>query len=373
MIRNRFIIGFGAILVLAAFLITFAEDIEDGFMHEHRYRSYILHIPPQYSGEDSLPLVINLHGGGGTAQQQMILSRMNPKADTEGFFAVYPNGTLLPVGYTGWNAGERFQSDVDDLGFLNALIDTIRMEYNVDTLRIFATGFSNGASMCYSLACEIAHRIAAIGPVAGWLVYDNWDDCQRQRLMPTIHFHSRNDPTGSYAVMDSMMAFWSESNGCDIGPDSFYNDMGSLRQIWSRADDSSEVVFWTTNAYEHGWSYDEVNTNSEMWEFFSAHPLPVPEDEPGIEARVPDFLLDSDNPALFSQRVEIHFSLGKTERVSLELFDASGRLLAGLVDSVLPEGDHRVVLDASSLSRGVYFYQLTTPTSSVTNRLILMK
>lgn len=371
--KSKFYLFSLYLILTLGFSVAYAADVEGGFIHDGRYRSYILHVPPQYSGEDSLPLVLNLHGGGGSAEQQIDLSRMSFKADTEGFFVVYPNGTLLPVGYTGWNAGEIFNSDVDDLGFLDALIDTIRAGYKVDTLRIYASGFSNGAGMCYSLACEIANRIAAIGPVAGRLFYDDWNSCQRQRLMPTIHSHSRNDPNGSYAVMDSMMAFWTESNGCDIGPDSFYNDMGAVRQIWSRTDDSSQVVFWTTNAYEHGWPYDEVNTNHEMWEFFLAHPLPVPENEPGIEARIPDFLLDPDNPTLFRKRAEIRFSLETTGRVSLKLYNAAGRHVLTALNSVLSPGDHSVVFDASTLSGGVYFYRLATPTSSVTGRLVLMK
>lgn len=363
--------GIGLALILS---ILQAEDINGGFFHNGYDRTYVLHIPPEYDGSDSLPLVINLHGGGGSPQQQAILSQMNTKADSEGFFVVYPNGTQLPVGYFGWNAGEWSLSNIDDVDFISVLVDTLVTNYNVDTLRIFATGFSLGAMMCHRLACEIPERIAALAPVEGGLTIEDWNSCQPQRLIPIMHFHHRydatvpyyGDPTKQWAPpIDSVMRHWAQTNGCDIGPDTFYNENGALRQRWTRDDDSCEVVFWTLEQGNgHAWpgtptGSQELSANDEMWEFFMAHPIPVEEPEPGIEESwMPASALDPSNPCIFTQPATIRFSLPQDGKATLILYDASGKKVAILLNGLMTSGVHEVVMDARGLSGGVYFYRL---------------
>ena len=56
---------------------------------------------------------------------------------------------------------------VDDLGFISAMIDFLEARYSADPARIYCTGFSNGASMTFSVGLNLSDRIAAIAPVAG--------------------------------------------------------------------------------------------------------------------------------------------------------------------------------------------------------------
>jgi len=56
-------------------------------------RSYILHLPPQTAAPQPLPLVLNLHLGGGNAADEEAYTRMDRTADDHGFIVVYPNGT----------------------------------------------------------------------------------------------------------------------------------------------------------------------------------------------------------------------------------------------------------------------------------------
>jgi len=363
-------------LMLASSMM-YAVDVNGGFMTPQGiYRTYTLHIPSGYNGSDSIPLVINLHGGNGSASQQASFSQMNPKADAEGFFVLYPNGTMLPTDYTGWNAGEWTNSTVDDVAFISVLIDTMVENYRIDTLRIFATGFSLGAMMCHTLACELSERIAAVAPVEGGLTKDDWNSCQPQRLIPIIHFHHRYDGSVPYygnpankwtPPIDSVLRHWANVNGCAIGPDTFFNDSGALRQVWSREDDSCEVMFWTLEQGNgHAWpgsllGSKELSANDEMWEFFKAHPLPVKKVEPGIEERPgPSFSLDVDCSGFFRNPVPIRFTLENSEYVILDLFDAAGRKTVTLIDGVMSRGEHTIFLDAGSLESGVYFTRLAT-------------
>ena len=70
-----------------------------------------------------------------------------------------------------WNAdnccGYAHRQNVDDVGFISALIEELVADYQVDPSRVSVTGFSNGAMMTFRLACELSGKIAAAAPYAG--------------------------------------------------------------------------------------------------------------------------------------------------------------------------------------------------------------
>jgi polyhydroxybutyrate depolymerase len=282
------------LLLLLSFSTALPKDKRYSFAFDGVWRTYRLHLPPQYDGETPLPLVINMHSFGTSAGIHIYMSQMDSKADEEGFIVAYPNGTG-PL--RSWNAdisvGSLHQSRVDDVGFIDALIDTLIANYVIDTLRIYAAGFSNGGMMAYRLVCELSDRIAAIASVAGGLMFD---DCICERAVPIIHFHARDDPVVPYynkpirgfifPPIDSVMQGWAERNGCDAGPDSVYTeDKEALRQRWWNQE-GIQVVLWTTEKGEHTWPSGKgvpfpgvstpsraISANDLIWEFFENHPL----------------------------------------------------------------------------------------------------
>ncbi len=151
-------------------------------------RGYLVRVP-ETADRAPLPVVLVLHGGGGplgTAELMRERSGWAEKAAAEKFLAVFPQGTLddpsLPPNVNGelrgsprnirtWNEGSGRTSasarGIDDAGYIAAVLDDVGSRYPVDKNRIFATGFSNGASMSFRLGLELSDRIAAIAPVAG--------------------------------------------------------------------------------------------------------------------------------------------------------------------------------------------------------------
>ncbi|HKA05603.1 MAG TPA: PHB depolymerase family esterase [Gemmataceae bacterium] len=132
-------------------------------------RSLLLHVPPQ-SGP--FPLVMMIHGAGGSADFAADETGWSQLADREGFAVVYPEGQATrrdktPKFLTNpqeWNDGSG-RGDHDDVGFLSTLLD--RLAELLDPRRVYVTGFSNGAGMAFRLAAERADRFAAIAPVSG--------------------------------------------------------------------------------------------------------------------------------------------------------------------------------------------------------------
>lgn len=141
-------------------------------------RTWIVHLPEANTGRRALPVVFMFHGFGGTASWSLQATGWAEKADQEDFIAVFPEGSLPhadkpydPItNCPSWNDGSgRFSScwdNIDDVGFTLHILDDLQARYNVDRNRIYAVGFSNGASLAYRLGVEAPDRFAALGIVS---------------------------------------------------------------------------------------------------------------------------------------------------------------------------------------------------------------
>lgn len=127
------------------------------------------------------PLVVFLHGAGGSARQAMQQTGLDALAERAGFIAVFPEGLAAPqgqehAGIQTWNAwtccGYARDQKADDVGFLAALISRLKADYPVDPRRVFLAGFSNGAMLASRFALERPGVAAAIASVAGYLPCD---------------------------------------------------------------------------------------------------------------------------------------------------------------------------------------------------------
>ena len=126
-----------------------------------RERHYELFVP---SDTPNLPLVVVLHGHGGTGKHMERSSGFDRVAAREQFVVAYPDG----IG-RGWNDGRTagVNGNQDDVAFIAGLIDEIATAHAIDRSRVYVTGASNGAMMTYRIGCELTDRVAAIAPVIG--------------------------------------------------------------------------------------------------------------------------------------------------------------------------------------------------------------
>jgi polyhydroxybutyrate depolymerase len=155
-------------------------------------RSYLLFRP---EGDRPLPLVMMLHGAGGSAEFAQVETGWSELAGREGFAVAYPEG--VPVRpdrqskfFTNpqeWHDGSG-RGRHDDVGFLLAVLD--HLSPFVDPQRVYLTGFSNGAGMAFRFAAEHADRLAAIAPVAGHC----WVEPHPSRSLPTFYMVGDADP-----------------------------------------------------------------------------------------------------------------------------------------------------------------------------------
>ena len=136
-------------------------------------RTYYVHLPPAYQAGKPLPLMILLHGGGGSAPQALDSYPLREVADSQGFILAAPNGTgplrreILRTWNVGFGFGYAQKKQIDDVGFIRALILHLRKAYPVDPAKVYLTGLSNGAILCHWAGAANADLIAGIAPVVG--------------------------------------------------------------------------------------------------------------------------------------------------------------------------------------------------------------
>eukprot|EP01084_Bolivina_argentea_P128134 226536_1 len=226
-----------------------AGSIEEKLLqHNNIERSYLVYLPPQYDdySDEGLPLILNLHGYSSNAWIRMTGSLMNQHASENNYIAVYPQGTTNGVAdlfgnnilrnLTSWNdlscsgspsndgptctqtypqTSILIQPDifeqlplecqdvfrcnwcnclVEDVGFIDTLLDTLESTYCIDRSRIYATGYSNGGMMTQRLGCELNHRLAAVAPMHGQLGLGfNCEPKYKHFKMPIINVWGTND------------------------------------------------------------------------------------------------------------------------------------------------------------------------------------
>lgn len=132
-------------------------------------RTYRVYRPSAVDPQKPAALVVILHGNSSTGDDMANTTQFDMTADADSFIVAYPDGIEKS-----WNGDFCCQPaptlGVDDLAFLNALIPQLEHDYNIDTKRVFMTGFSSGAIMTYRYACQGAVPITAIAPVAGTML-----------------------------------------------------------------------------------------------------------------------------------------------------------------------------------------------------------
>ena len=167
-----------------------------------------------------IPLIINFHGFSSNAIEQQEFSQMDNYAHVNGVGVVYPEGINKS-----WNVGlkaQKFMNEENDIGFVDALIDSVTSKYNIDSNRIYVCGFSNGGEFSYELMCGLSNKIAAFGSVGGNFTINEERSCNVKREIPLIHIHGTKDKLAKYNGYDEYylstiksVNFWVKHNQLD--------------------------------------------------------------------------------------------------------------------------------------------------------------
>jgi polyhydroxybutyrate depolymerase len=253
-------------------------DSNGSIMVSGMARDYILHVPDGYTGMTPVPLLVDLHPLLTDAQYQRTSSGYAALADREGFVVVYPDGID-----NAWNIGPccTRSRDVDDLGFVRALVDEIKRQACIDPKRVYAAGFSMGGGMSHFLGCKAADVFAAVAPAAFDLIEEY--TCEPSRPITVIAFRGTADfivpysggesvpptpyPLSPIHFLGAMGTFekWAMINQCQGSPMS----TGNGCQTYSQCQAGVEVTLCTTTGGGHSTGNPDIG-----WAMLEKHPMP---------------------------------------------------------------------------------------------------
>ncbi len=270
--------------------ILWEGDLQRSLLVNGVERFYRIYVPAGYSRERPIPLVIVLHGGGGSGEQIEATSGMNQKADTAGFLVVYPDGSGRR--FLTWNAGAccgyAQRNNVNDVSFIRALIDDMMKDFAIDRSRVFVAGMSNGAMMAYRLACELSERIAAVAVVAGTMTVTT---CHPTRLVSILHIHGTADDNVpfsggigprsitrvDYQSVPSSVESWVRRNATRRIPQVTYQRGNVTCETYDGGKERTAVSLCTVDKGGHVWPggrkdpHAMLSASDFIWNFFSAH------------------------------------------------------------------------------------------------------
>lgn len=361
--RKHLLLAVAPLIAHGVLAQTITSNIEFG----GTTREYIRHVPAIYNALQPTPLVIVLHGLGDN-MQNMAQVGFHQISDTANFIVLTPQALMDDLTQaTAWNSGAGTLGigpnlNVDDVGFISALIDSTEAAYNIDPDRIYVTGFSNGGFMSNRLACEMNDRIAAIASVAGTIGGNI--TCNPGGVVPVCHFHGTADSNVGYdgSFFGNSVAewinFWRTNNACSPDEDHRFlansaNDGFSVETYFYQGQGAdSRVLHYKVNGADHIWlgPQNDIFYSVEIWRFFNNYPLRP--NVTGIDEQQLSNISLYPNPA--DQVVSVNLN-------SLKLNGSASYTLTNAYGQVVKAGvcaESELTIETATIPNGVYAINL---------------
>lgn len=379
------------VAILSGILIGVnAQSVLDSLEVDDINRFYRVYVPEIAKDQDNVPLVFNLHGRGSDASQQEFYAVMNEVADTAGFIICYPESERFDDVKL-WNSG--FDPNwVDDVGFINALIDEIHKDYAINLNKVYSCGMSNGGYQSLFMACELTNRFAAVASVTGSMLKTVVDNCEPNRAIPVMQIHGTDDPTVLYNGSDfgisieELVQFWVAHNECNPIGDTLNienidttDNTTAERIAYAGGTNNSEVIFYKVIDGEHTWPGSlkgigtllgrvnhDFNASGVIWNFFNQFAL-----SDNISSHNEPFTLLEESieiqPNPFNQFIVLSEVRPFHE---IQIHHLNGQLL---YQAFLSNNENKLTIDLSDLKSGMYLLQLISSDQVYFHKIIKNK
>jgi polyhydroxybutyrate depolymerase len=271
-------------------------------------RTCLVHLPPAWDGKRMLPAVVALPGSGDDGSLMAKVSGFSALADKEGFIVAYARKVN---GMSGWKSlygkpvpgGRAAQAgEVDDVGFIRAVIDQLRDAYHADPQRIYAFGHSSGGYMAYRVAIDLSDRVAAAGIVNGLMGCTVLDGKPTIDEIPSpsspislIHVRGAQDSIvkaeggQNDRVMvksaDDCLQHFIKADKCDPkGRETIDAQYNVVRTLYTggAAGTEVEMVVWKKGGHNWPGEKEGYSTAAELWDFFRRHPKAAAKASPAV-------------------------------------------------------------------------------------------
>ncbi len=281
-------------------------NMEVEFTHADTLRRSVFYIPKRLKKRNRA-LVLCLHREEESPESMSRLTRksFNDLADQNGFIVGYPEGLNKY-----WNDGRTdsislsHYNKVDDVGFLDRVIDYGMDSFRVASDHIFIAGMSNGGFMAFRLACELSNKIKGIAAVSASLALDQLVTCSPDSSVSVMMINGTRDPImpfdggemiweqqsqGSVLATEETVQYWLGENNCkekstkrDVPNTSLFDETRSEREVYNDCKNNTKVALITVTNGGHTWpggrqyaseknigkTSKDFDAAKEIWKFF---------------------------------------------------------------------------------------------------------
>jgi polyhydroxybutyrate depolymerase len=255
-----------------------------------RVRTYRLYVPHAYAGKP-VPLLVVLHPALGDGAGMERLTHFDELAEARNFIVAYPDGVNRR-----WNAGRccgrPMAMQVDDVGFIEAVVAAAGRQYHVDPMRKYLAGFSNGAFLAHHVACLKPDAFTAYAVTGGAITTAN---CPDAKPTPMLVIHGTVDPRSPWnggtaegvyrPPVIELMHRLARRNHCENEENVTYRIAPATCRTFAGCG-SNEVTYCALEGVGHQWAgsgqavlpvllgpnTDRFDTSRAMWDFFERHP-----------------------------------------------------------------------------------------------------
>lgn len=174
-------------------------------------RTFLTYTPPNLKAGAPLLFVFHGSGGNGASMREVTGLEFDALADAQGFVVVYPDGFR-----TYWNDCRKASlqparvMNIDDEGFIEAMIAKEAADHLIDKKRVFAAGWSNGGQLAYRLAMERPQQFAAVAAISASVpTPPNLACAPSGASMPVMIINGTADPINPFNGGNVMLGFTS--------------------------------------------------------------------------------------------------------------------------------------------------------------------
>ena len=253
-------------------------------------RSYVISIPDNYNPSDPSPLLFAFHGYSINGKDTQELTDFDKLGKSQRYIVIYPN-SFEDKGYwtDGCSCHGLEEMGIDDVLYVDYLIDKIKKEYSIDTTRIYAMGISNGAAFVQHLACRRAEKFAAFSSYIGSMRTLLAKHCSPKKPVNMVIMNSTEDQdahwdgkeSGPFAFLSIPDLFkkWAGFDGCsdslssEILPDKVSHiEVEKIKYV--ECSSNKELVLYKIIDGVHAlYRNEEFDFSVETINFFNKHTL----------------------------------------------------------------------------------------------------
>lgn len=332
-------------------------------------RSYRSYISPNYNSSNPASLILALHGWGDNMTNFSNTLNFSSIADSANVICIYPQAANDMFVGTAWNAsvgigGYYPNGFVDDVGFLNTLIDTILVNYSINKGSIYMCGFSMGGFMTQKMALLSNKRFAAFVSISG-TIGNGTINFNPERIVPIAHFHGVADSVvkfynNSYGFdADTLIKFWVKNNQCNKNPiiynyPDLVNDGITIERFeYSGCISQSDVWFYKMHGDNHyilSLPQNDISQSLEVWRFLKRYKLSLS----GINSSTMFSKNINIYPNPANQIIKIQgIKNNELNKTIINIYNTQGLLV--LNQNIIYESQE---IDIRNLSKGIYLINI---------------